>query len=141
MHHKERNMPHTRPAKQIELGGSTRDVSAVLDRNPALCALDSGPLVTAPGVAGSLVYTSSGWLFECRAEFMPSGDLLLWFPANTPEYPTQNSHYGGKMQKVNHLYQMRSDDRGRSWSEARPAFEIDYNQHGAIPFAPDRPDG
>ncbi len=134
-------MAHTRPATQIQLGGSTRGVSAVLGRNPGLSALDAGPLVIAPGVSGLVTYTSSGWLFECRAEFMPSGDLLLWFPANTREYPTQNSHYGGKMQKVNHLYQLRSKDGGKSWSEARPAFEIDYNQHGAIPFAPDRPDG
>jgi hypothetical protein len=134
-------MAHTTQAGRIELGGSTRELSSVLENNTRLAILDAGPLVTAPGVSGSVVYTSSGWLFECRAEIVPSGDTLLWFPANTPEYPTENSHYHGKMQKVNHLYQLRSTDGGTSWNEARPAFHIDYNQHGAIPLAPGRPDG
>jgi hypothetical protein len=70
-----------------------------------------------------------GGLYETRATRTPKGDYLLMFP--------DGGHYGpGKGRKVNDMLAMRSSDGGRTWSKPVVAFDIDYNQHGFIPFIP-----
>jgi hypothetical protein len=70
-----------------------------------------------------------GGLYETRATVTPKGDYLLMFP--------DGGHYGSaKGKKVNDMLAIRSVDKGRTWGPASVAFDIDYNQHGFIPFIP-----
>jgi hypothetical protein len=88
-------------------------------------------IATFPWLQGRLIYEASnreGGLYETRATITPGGDYLLMFP--------DGGHYGGKLRKVNRLLALRSSDRGKTWSEPREAFPIDYNQHGFIPLIP-----
>lgn len=85
-------------------------------------------LVSSRLVDGQLLYESPTRLFETRAVVTPGGDYLLMFPVG--------KHYGGATTKVNDLVTMRSSDRGRTWTPPRPAFTIDYNQHGFVPLVP-----
>ena len=49
-------------------------------------------------------------------------------------------HYGGAGKrgegKVNDMLAYRSSDKGKTWEDPTVAFDIDYNQHGFIPFIP-----
>ena len=70
-----------------------------------------------------------GGLYETRATVTPAGDYLLMFP--------DGGHYGGsKGKKVNDMLAIRSKDKGKTWGKPSVAFDIDYNQHGFIPFIP-----
>ncbi|HZG23758.1 MAG TPA: sialidase family protein, partial [Chitinophagaceae bacterium] len=71
----------------------------------------------------------AGGLYETRATITPGGDYLLMFP--------DGGHYGGsKGRKVNDMLAIRSKDKGKTWGAPTIAFDIDYNQHGFIPFIP-----
>lgn len=73
--------------------------------------------------------SKAGGLYETRATVTPSGDYLLMFP--------DGGHYGGaKGKKVNDMLALRSKDKGKTWERPVVAFDIDYNQHGFIPFIP-----
>lgn len=67
-------------------------------------------------------------LYETRATITPGGDFLLMFP--------DGGHYGRAERKINKMLAYRSSDRGRTWQGPIVAFDIDYNQHGFIPFIP-----
>ncbi len=67
-------------------------------------------------------------LYETRALKTPGGDYLLMFP--------EGQHYAGKKTKVNEMLAFRSSDGGRTWTGPTRPFDIDYNQHGFIPFVP-----
>ncbi|MCP4189002.1 MAG: exo-alpha-sialidase [Planctomycetaceae bacterium] len=67
-------------------------------------------------------------LFETRAVRTPKGDLLLMFP--------EGNHYAAGGGKVNDLLAYRSRDNGASWQGPSVAFDIDYSQHGFVPFIP-----
>lgn len=49
-------------------------------------------------------------------------------------------HYGGAGKrgegKVNEMLAYRSSNKGKTWEGPTVAFDIDYNQHGFIPFIP-----
>ena len=85
-------------------------------------------LVTATLVNGQLVHESPTHLFENKVTITPGGDYLLMFP--------EGDHYAGKTKKVNDLMAMRSSDHGKTWTAPKPAFHIDYNQHGFVPLIP-----
>ncbi len=84
--------------------------------------------MAAAPVQGELIYQSPKNLFECKAVITPGGDFLVMFP--------EGRHYAGAKTKVNELMAMRSSDRGKTWTKPQVAFDIDYNQHGAIPLIP-----
>jgi hypothetical protein len=66
--------------------------------------------------------------FEVRATVTPKGDYLLMFP--------EGNHYGGCKDKCNQLLAYRSKDKGKTWQGPTVPFDIDYPQHGFIPFIP-----
>ncbi|MEO5995484.1 MAG: sialidase family protein [Chitinophagaceae bacterium] len=70
----------------------------------------------------------NGGMFETRATITPDGDYLLMFP--------DGGHYGGSPVKINDMLAYRSKDKGKTWTGPVVAFDIDYNQHGFIPFIP-----
>jgi len=104
------------------------------------------------GLRGQVVYRAVGTLFETRATLTPGGDYLLMFPTNVAGSGLEGKiqagqpwselrmaigcHYNGRLEKVNDLVAMRSSDKGETWGEAMPAYDIDYNQHGFIPLIP-----
>ncbi|HVY76553.1 MAG TPA: sialidase family protein [Puia sp.] len=82
-------------------------------------------------VEGKVIHharSRKGGLFECRATVTPKGDYLLMFP--------DGGHYGQSSVKTNDMLAYRSSDRGKTWTGPTIAFDIDYNQHGFIPFIP-----
>lgn len=83
-------------------------------------------------VSGAILHHArnrAGGLYETRATVTPNGDYLLMFP--------DGGHYGHlKYKKGNDMLAMRSGDKGKTWSKPTIAFDIDYNQHGFIPFIP-----
>ncbi len=88
-------------------------------------------IVASERLNGQIVHRArdpEGGLYECRATIAPNGDFLLMFP--------DGGHYGGKSEKVNDMLAYRSSDGGATWQGPRVAFDIDYNQHGFIPFTP-----
>lgn len=88
-------------------------------------------LVTHEAVTGQVVHRTPRpqvGLYETRATITPGGDYLLMFP--------QGRHYAGQKTKANDLLACRSSDKGKTWSPAKVAFAIDYNQHGFIPLIP-----
>jgi len=116
---------HVPLAKEITVGGSAFDPATPPS---GLELRQELGLVTAKPVDGQLVYESKTHLFETRAVITPGGDYLLMFP--------EGEHYGGKTNKVNDLMAMRSSDKGRTWSAPKPAFQVEYNQHGFVPLIP-----
>jgi hypothetical protein len=113
------------PADEISVGGMKFDPT---DPPGGLVFRKTLGLVTAPQVDGQLVHESKTHIFENKATITPGGDYLLMFP--------EGKHYGGSTNKVNDLLAMRSSDKGRTWSAPKPAFQIDYNQHGFVPLIP-----
>ncbi len=89
-------------------------------------------VATFPWVNAGIIHHArnrAGGLYETRATVTPSGDYLLMFP--------DGGHYGGaKGKKVNDMLALRSKDKGKTWEKPVIAFDIDYNQHGFIPFIP-----
>ncbi|MFA5189505.1 MAG: sialidase family protein [Verrucomicrobiia bacterium] len=118
-------LPKAGPASEISVGGAKFDPT---DPPGTLVFRKTLGLVTAPQVDGQLVHESKTRLFETRATLTPRGDYLLMFP--------EGDHYGGRTNKINDLMAMRSSDKGRTWSALKPAFNIDYNQHGFVPLIP-----
>jgi hypothetical protein len=109
------------------------------DRLPAgLCVDEKLALVLAgPSITGQVVHIASDWLLETRATKTPGGDYLLMFPTNTRERPLGCCHYGASgHEKRNDMVAFRSTDQGKTWQGPTVAFDIEYNQHGFIPFIP-----
>ena len=101
-------------------------------RLPAPLVVDEGlGLAKHPALAGQVVHTARDpalGLFESRGVKMASGAYLLMFP--------DGRHYGGADAKANDMLAYRSADQGATWQGPRLAYDIDYNQHGFIPFQP-----
>ena len=111
--------------KKIRVGGIEIDTAS--PPKGLVVRKDLG-LLTAGQVDGQLVHESKQHLYETRATITPGGDYLLMFP--------EGSHYGGKKGKVNTMIAYRSADKGKTWTGPKPAFDIDYSQHGFIPLIP-----
>lgn len=83
-------------------------------------------------IHGKVIHRNyNGGLYETRAVKSPNGDYLLMFP--------DGGHYGSAGQshkKINNMVAYRSKDMGNTWEGPTVAFDIDYNQHGFIPFIP-----
>jgi hypothetical protein len=80
---------------------------------------------------GSVIHRTAVRILETRGLKTPGGDYLVMFP--------EGDHYAnnkGRTRKNNKLLACRSSDRGRTWSGPAEAFDIDYSQHGFIPFVP-----
>ena len=115
-------------AKTIQVGGVKIQTASP---PAALVVREDLGILTNPCVDGQVVHRTPNPpipLFETRATITPGGDYLLMFP--------EGGHYGGKKKKVNDLLAYRSSDKGKTWSGAAVAFDIDYNQHGFIPLIP-----
>jgi hypothetical protein len=90
-------------------------------------------LVTASAVDGRVLHHAKpgSYLFETRCTITPGGQFLLGF--------AEGKHYAQKrVGKVNELMFMRSADKGMSWTSPKSAFDINYSQHGFVPFVPRR---
>jgi hypothetical protein len=103
-----------------------------------LRVLEEVGVLSVPGVNGQVIYRAPGSLFETRATVTPGGDFLLMFPTDSADHDPDEGHchYGRAERKVNDLVAFRSSDGGDSWHGPRVAFDIDYNQHGFVPFIP-----
>jgi predicted neuraminidase len=119
---------------QAQVGGYSIDLGNPPTGLRADAAL--GLLFGSEQFAGNVVYTATDALYEARATITPGGDYLLMFPTNTADRPRGRAHYGGQTEKVNDMVAMRSSDRGQAWTGPIVAYDIDYNQHGFIPFIP-----
>lgn len=115
-------------AKVVEIGG----MHILLDSLPSGLILrnDLGILTTdtLDGKIVNRVENPSVKVLETRATVTPNGDYLLIFP--------EGEHYGSSEKKVNTMLAYRSKDKGKTWVGPTIAFNIDYNQHGFIPFIP-----
>ncbi len=109
----------------IEVNG----IDVELDDLPkGLLIPDGLGIVTTPALSGKLLYKAK-YFADCpRATPTPGGDYLLMFPAGTP--------MGWRKTKCNDMMALRSKDKGKSWTDPKIAFDIDYSQHGFIPFIP-----
>jgi hypothetical protein len=109
-----------------------------IDRLPSGYRLDRVlGLVLPENMIGSVVHENhDGGLYEIRGTKTPSGDYVMMFPESLRG--TRNGHISMKTEKVNNLVAFRSGDKGKTWNGPEVAFNIDYNQHGFIPFAPQR---
>ena len=88
-------------------------------------------IITGKNVEGSIIHRTAVRILEARGIKTPGGDYLVMFP--------EGDHYAnnkGLTQKNNKLLAYRSNDKGRTWQGPREAFNIDYSQHGFIPFIP-----
>lgn len=85
-------------------------------------------IVAAEPLRGQVVHRAQQQLFETRATVTPEGDFLLMFP--------EGRHYASGAGKINSLVAYRSSDRGQTWTGPTVALDIDYSQHGFIPFLP-----
>jgi hypothetical protein len=88
-------------------------------------------VATFPWVQATIIHKArnrKGGMFETRATVTPNGDYLLMFP--------DGGHYGQSVSKTNDMLAYRSKDKGKTWTGPTIAFDIDYNQHGFIPFIP-----
>ena len=122
-------------AERITVHGTPVSVGAPPD---GLVVLEEAGLLTVTGVRGQVIYRARGSLFETRATVTPGGDYLLMFPTDSAGHDPADGHchYGRADRKVNDLVALRSSDGGESWHGPRVAFDIDYNQHGLVPFIP-----
>jgi len=82
------------------------------------------------GVTARRVYIDT---FTChpRAIATPGGDFLLMFAAGEMHYA-----WAKKERRGNVMLASRSADRGKTWSEPAPAYDIPYSQHAPILFVP-----
>ena len=103
-----------------------------------LRALEEVGLLSVPGVKGQVIYRAPGSLFETRATVTPGGGYLLMFPTDSSGHdPAEgHCHYGRADRKINDLVALRSTDGDDTWHGPRVAFDVDYNQHGFVPFIP-----
>ena len=92
-------------------------------------------IVSAPYLDAEIIHRARDakrGLYEIRGTVTPEGDYLVMFP--------DGGHYGGAGKrgegKVNDMLAYRSSDKGKTWEGPTVAFDIDYNQHGFIPFIP-----
>lgn len=110
----------------------------IYERHAGLCVDEKLALLLAgPSITGQVVHIASDWLLETRATMTPGGDYLLMFPTNTRERPLGCCHYGASgYEKRNDMVAFRSTDQGKTWQGPTVAFDIEYNQHGFIPFIP-----
>ena len=115
-------------AEKVVVGG--RSVATGDPPAPLQLAEDLGLLMDGR-VSGQVVHRTSAPeapLYETRATKTPKGDYLLIFP--------DGAHYGTAETKINEMLAYRSKDRGNTWEGPSHPFDIDYNQHGFIPFIP-----
>lgn len=126
-------------AQAIDTTDRIADTINIQDRNYSTKKLPGGlqvkediGIASFPWVNAMLIHKARnrmGGLYETRATVTPKGDYLLMFP--------DGGHYGpAKGKKVNDMLAMRSRDKGKTWEAPVIAFDIDYNQHGFIPFIP-----
>lgn len=92
-------------------------------------------IVLAPYLEAEIIHRARDakrGLYEIRGTVTPKGDYLVMFP--------DGGHYGGAGKrgegKVNDMLAYRSSNKGKTWEGPTVAFDIDYNQHGFIPFIP-----
>jgi hypothetical protein len=114
-------------AERVVVGGRTVHVN----NPPPLRLLDEPGLLADGHLSGRLIHQTAAPevpLFETRATKTPAGDYLLIFP--------DGGHYGSADRKINEMLAYRSNDKGKSWEGPSHPFDIDYNQHGFIPFIP-----
>jgi hypothetical protein len=115
-------------AEEVVVGGNTVNVK---NPPPPLRFSEELGLLTDARVTGRLVHQTAAPevpLFETRATLTPGGDYLLMFP--------DGGHYGRADAKLNEMLAYRSRDKGGTWEGPSHPFDIDYNQHGFIPFIP-----
>jgi hypothetical protein len=115
-------------ASRINLQG--RDVATNALPRPLVLKEKLG-ITTLPFIEGQIIHHArdkQAGMYETRAVMTPNGDYLLMFP--------DGKHYGGSDKKTNDMLAYRSKDKGRTWQGPTVAFDIDYNQHGFIPFIP-----
>lgn len=112
---------------EIVVGGTTLRTDALpsglkLHRDLGLVGVDA--------LAGSVIHRTTSRILETRGLKTPGGDYLVMFP--------EGDHYANNKgrRKVNVLQAYRSSDGGRTWIGPVEAFDIDYSQHGFIPFVP-----
>lgn len=115
------------PLDSITIAGQTFPTAAlppVLKHRPDL------GVVTALPLEGESLHLDE-FICHPRSIIAPNGDYLLFYAAGP-------SHYGWakKDRKGNTMYVRRSTDRGRTWSEPTPAWEVPYSQHAVIPLIP-----
>ncbi|MBE7170193.1 MAG: exo-alpha-sialidase [Williamsia sp.] len=117
-----------RIASSVEIASRDFPVSAL----PKPLQIKEGwGIASFPWVSGTIIHHArnrSGGLYETRATVTPKGDYLLMFP--------DGGHYGKSPVKNNDMLAYRSKDGGKTWTGPVVAFDIDYNQHGFIPFIP-----
>ncbi|GAB3918266.1 hypothetical protein GCM10028804_07870 [Larkinella terrae] len=116
-------------ARSINLAG--RDYAITQLPKPLTVRADLGIATTLPSLQGQIIHRArnrQGGLYETRATVTPNGDYLLMFP--------DGGHYGHAKTKTNDMLAYRSKDKGKTWQGPTVAFDIDYNQHGFIPFIP-----
>ena len=102
---------------------------------PPLITQKEFGIVSAPPVHAQIIARARDpkrGLYEIRGTVTPNGDYLVLYP--------DGGHYGGAGHrgdgKVNDMLAYRSSDQGKTWQGPTVAFDIDYNQHGFIPFIP-----
>ena len=115
-------------AKVVEIGGMHVLLNSL---PPGLILRNDLGILSTDALNGKIVHrveNSSVKVLETRATVTPNGDYLLIFP--------EGEHYGSSEEKVNTMLAYRSKDKGKTWAGPTIAFDIDYNQHGFIPFIP-----
>jgi hypothetical protein len=128
-HLKAQNARHEQIADTIEIACKPFNTSKL----PAKVSIDKNlGIATLPWVQGQVIHKSmpdsNQYLYETRATITPKGDYLMMFPLGL--------HYGSSAEKVNDLIAYRSKDKGKTWEGPKVAFDIEYSQHGFIPFIP-----
>ena len=115
-------------ASKITVGGEEIHIASPPE---GLVAREDLGILAQESVDGMVVHRTPAPavpLYETRATITPGGDYLLMFP--------ERAHYGGSSEKANDMMARRSSDKGKTWTDAKVAFDIDYNQHGFIPLIP-----
>jgi len=115
------------PLEEVTIGDVTMKTAtpcAGLKLSPEL------GIVVAEPIAAERMHIDD-FICHPRSIEAPNGDFLLFFAAGP-------MHYGWakKERKGNTMMLRRSVDRGRTWTPAKPAWEIPYSQHAVIPFIP-----
>src|SRR5690349_15761001 len=124
--------------RKIDTTDTIADTVQIASQNFAVRAIPkpmelrtSEGIATFPWVQANIIHharSRKGGMFETRAVVTPNGDYLLMFP--------DGGHYGQSTTKTNDMLAYRSKDKGKTWTGPTIAFDIDYNQHGFIPFIP-----